>query len=137
MADFARDVSAFVERAKARADAALRAIAFAAVESVQHKTPVDTGFLRSNWTAMLPGDSEPVAGRVANPDAVIAEATVGMTITIINPVVYARRIEFGFVGEDSLGRHYNQQGAHMVQRTLDDLPAIATEAVSRVIGTGG
>lgn len=136
MADFVRDVSVFVDRAKARADAALRAIAFDVVAAIQQKTPVDTGFLRSNWTAMLPGDAEPVAGRVPPPGVAIAQATVGMVITIINPVVYARRIEYGFVGDDALGRHYNQPGAHMVQQTLDELPAIATAAVARVIGPG-
>lgn len=136
MADFVRDVSAYVEHAKARADAALRAIAFDVVMAVQQKTPVDTGFLRSNWTAMLPGDAEPVAGRVPPPGVAIAQATVGMVITIINPVVYARRIEYGFVGDDSLGRHYNQPGAHMVQQTLDELPTIAAAAVARVLGPG-
>ncbi len=136
MADFTTDVSAWCDRAAGRADALLRAIAFDMVSAVQDKTPVDTGFLRSNWTAMLPGDTEPVAGRVASASAAIDRARVGMVIVIINPVAYARRIEYGFVGEDSLGRHYNQPGRHMVAQTIAEAPQIAQAALARLAGTG-
>ena len=134
MADFAADVSRWVDRRRAEADAVFRTIAMDTVNRIKELTPVDTGFLRSNWTAIRKGDAEPVAGRVPPPEAAIAEARVGDTIVILNPTVYARRIEYGFVGEDSLGRHYNQQGAHMVQQTLNELPSIAGAAVARVRG---
>jgi hypothetical protein len=110
----------------------LRVIATDAVNRVKELTPVDTGFLRSNWTVMLPGDVEPIAGRVPDPVAALQRARVGQRITIINPTVYARRIEYGFVGEDSLGRHYHQQGHHMVAQTLAELPSIAERATARL-----
>ena len=53
-------------------------------------TPVDTGRLRSSITREMGGDAEGMVGRVGT------------------NVEYARRIEFGFVGTDSLGRTYNQ-----------------------------
>lgn len=133
MADFSEDVSAWCNRAMARATLLLRVIAYDAIAEVQQLTPVDTGFLRANWTAMLPGDSEPVAGRTAPAEDAIARADVGTIITIVNPVVYARRIEYGFVGEDAAGRHYNQAGRHMVGQTVADMPRIAQAAYERVI----
>lgn len=134
MADFHEDVSRWVNRQRERANAAFAAICTDAVNRVKELTPVDTGFLRSNWTAMRPGDTEPVAGRVQDPMIVIASAQAGDTIVIVNPTAYARRIEYGFVGEDSRGRHYNQQGHHMVAQTIAELPTIAQRAVDRVSG---
>lgn len=134
MADFSQDVSAWCNRAAARANEVFRAIAFDAVQRVQELTPVDTGFLRSNWTAIVRGDEEPVAGRVPPPADAIARARVGMVIVIINPAAYARRIEYGFVGEDSAGRHFNQQGRHMVGQTISEMPAIADAALARITG---
>jgi len=71
---------------------------------------------------------------VPEPADVIARAELGDTITIINPVVYARRVEYGYVGEDSLGRHYNQQGRHMVGQTIAEMPQIAANAIARIKG---
>lgn len=136
MADFSEDVSRWVQRAGERADAALRAIATDTVARVQELTPVDTGFLRSNWTAIKQGDEEPVAGRAPPPGVALADAHVGDVIVILNPTVYARRIEYGFVGEDKLGRHYNQTGRHMVGQTITEMPMIAERAVQRVLGGG-
>jgi hypothetical protein len=42
------------------------------------------------------------------------------------------RVEFGFVGTDSLGRHYNQRGVGMLQQTLAEMPSIAVNAAARV-----
>jgi hypothetical protein len=136
MADFSADVTAWCNRAGAQANAVFRAIAFDAVTRVQQLTPVDTGFLRSNWTAMRQGDSEPVAGRVPPAGVAIAQAEVGQVLVIINPVAYARRIEYGFVGEDSAGRHYNQSGAHMMTQTIAEMPAIAQRALARITAQG-
>jgi hypothetical protein len=134
MADFSEEVTRWVNDAGALASSVFRAIAFDAVQRIQELTPVDTGFLRSNWTVIRKGDPEPVAGRVPPPTATLGEAVVGDVLIIINPVVYARRIEYGFVGEDSLGRYYNQSGRHMVAQTMSELPAIAAAARARVLG---
>lgn len=132
MADFSTDVSAWCDQAKGRANAVFRAICFDTVARIQSHTPVDTGFLRANWTAMAPGDTEPVAGRAPPAGDAISRVEVGQVLTILNPVVYARRIEYGFVGEDSLGRRYNQPGRHMVAQTLAEMPEIAAAALQRL-----
>jgi hypothetical protein len=134
MPDFATDVSAACNAAGRRANEVFRAIAFDLVARVQELTPVKTGFLRSNWTAILPHEAEPVAGRASPASAAIQRATVGQVITILNPTVYARRIEYGFVGEDKLGRYYNQPGRHMVGQTMAEAETISANALRRITG---
>ena len=134
MADFDFMVTRWCDRAGTAAEAVFRTIATDAVNRVKELTPVDTGFLRSNWTAVKQGEEEPVAGRVPDPARAIQQLRLGQVVVILNPTVYARRIEYGFVGEDSLGRHYNQSGRHMVAQTLAELPAIADRALSRLTG---
>lgn len=56
--------------------------------------------------------------------------TFGTILYVINPAPYARRIEYGFVGEDSLGRTYDYKGVGMMQQTLAELPAIADRVIS-------
>ena len=45
---------------------------------------------------------------------------------------YARRLNYGFIGEDSLGRTYNQAGAHFVEGTIAEWPNIVRMAVSKI-----
>jgi hypothetical protein len=136
MADFTFEVTRWVDRAREHANEVLRTIAMDAVNRVKELTPVDTGFLRSNWTAIRKGEEEPVAGRVPDPARFMLTARVGDVIVIVNPTVYARVVEYGFVGVDSLGRHHNRQGVHMMAQTMAELPAIADRALSR-LGRGG
>jgi hypothetical protein len=132
--DFSVQVSRWVDKAKERAGAAFQATAQDAVARVKALTPVKTGYLRANWTAMKAGDVVPVAGAVPDPALAIAKARLGDTIYVINPTKYARRIEFGFVGEDARGRHFDQAGAGMMQQTLIEIPQIAIKATARFIG---
>lgn len=131
-AQFSVDVSKWVDKAVANATAAFQATAQDAVARVKELTPVVTGYLRSNWTAIDGGDSIPVAGAVPDPMEAIAKLHLGDQIVIVNPVVYAMRVEFGFVGEDSLGRRYHQVGRGMMQQTVAEMPQIATAATARV-----
>ena len=45
---------------------------------------------------------------------------------------YAHRLNYGFVGEDSLGRNYNQAGAHFLEAAIADWPNIVRMAVSKI-----
>ena len=125
-------VEQWVERAKARADKAFQATAQDALALVKSLTPVKTGYLRANWTVMRGSDPLPVAGREIDADLIINELRMGDRLVILNPVVYAARIEYGFVGQDSLGRNYNQPGRGMMQQTVAELPRLAREATTRV-----
>ena len=75
---------------------------------------VDTGRLRGSISTNWSGSGKP-RGQTKSPakadDGVgqpIGEP--GMNVAVGSNVKYARRIEHGFVGKDSLGRNYNQKG---------------------------
>jgi hypothetical protein len=44
---------------------------------------------------------------------------------------YARRVNNGFVGDDKLGRTYNQVGAHFVEGAVDQWPAILRASIAK------
>jgi hypothetical protein len=111
---------------------ACQELAFQVVE----KTPVDTGFLKGSWQPSLNG---PVGKSDATPDKsgssinseiglVVTGLKLGDTFYMVNNAAYARRIEYGFVGEDSLGRRYNQAGRYFVR----DAMAKARSIISRL-----
>jgi hypothetical protein len=129
-------VKKWIALAGSRADEAFLATCLDAVDRVKQLTPVKTGYLRANWTAVREGDQMPVAGSETPAETALAGLKWGETVYIVNPVVYARRIEYGFVGEDSAGRHYNQAGRGMLQQTVQELPQIAEQAVLRIISGG-
>lgn len=89
-------------------------------ERVVTSTPVDTGFLRSSWQpslgkpALAKGEAGAQAQASAQVSLVITEMKAGDLYYLVNNAAYAKRIEWGFVGQDSLGRTYNQTGRHMV-----------------------
>lgn len=129
---FAVSVERWVAMAKSQATEAFREIGLAAAWTVKEHTPVVTGNLRANWVDLLNDAATPVPGGAPPVGMAIAQAQLGDVIHIVNPVPYALRVEFGFVGTDSLGRHYNQPGRGMVAQTLAEMPQIAEEAVRRV-----
>jgi hypothetical protein len=83
----------------------------------QGQTPIDTGNLRNSLmasTASMPAVRE---GEFSAPDITlaIAGAEVGQTIYLGFQAAYARRLNSGFTGTDSLGRNYNQSGRFFVE----------------------
>lgn len=139
------EVTRFVEKAKARSNAALLAIAQDALARVKELTPVRTGNLRANWQVVAAGDEAEVmrisakaTGTFAPPpeNAAPLSFKIGDTLLIMNPVVYARRIEFGYVGTDTLGRSYHQDGRGMMQQVIAEMPKIAEKAVQRIAREG-
>lgn len=132
---FALDVRQWVSKAKGNVDAAYQATALLALARVKQLTPVRTGFLRASWT-IVSSDSGKITGGEEGAFAVVANLKAGDEIAIVNPAPYAMRINFGFVGKDSLGRNYNEKGRYMVEQTLSEMPEIAEQAVKWVMGGG-
>ena len=62
---------------------------------------------------------------------VTAGLRLDQTVWLGYQAIYARRLNYGFVGEDSLGRNYNQAGAHFVEGAIADWPHIVRMAVSK------
>ena len=63
---------------------------------------------------------------------VTAGLRLDQTVWLGYQAIYARRLNYGFVGEDSLGRNYNQAGAHFVEGAIADWPNIVRMAVSKI-----
>ena len=102
-------------------------------------TPVKTGFLRGSWYASI-GEPEPTAG-AADPSGaatvsalnlVAAEIVPGEVYYVMNGAAYAARVEYGFVGKDSLGREYNQAPRAFVRGTVARAKLLAEAAAERV-----
>ena len=128
-------VDRFVQGARGRMDLLVQTIAQDALARVKELTPVRTGNLRAQWTIVTGSNSlELSGGRSESSAQAVLQLRAGDWFTIMNPAVYAARIEYGFVGTDSLGRHYDQKGAGMMTQTISELPKIALAAIARVGG---
>lgn len=112
MADFVTQIDDWVNKAGGRLRELCLGTAFAVEARVKELTPVVTGNLRASWHVTVDPDK----------------------ITIATGVAYGRRVEYGFVGEDSLGRYYHQEGRHMVQQTVAELPDIVEAQLVKVKG---
>lgn len=65
---------------------------------------------------------------------VAASITLEDTVYLGYQAAYARRMNYGFIGADSLGRQYNQAGAYFVERARDMWPQIVNNAANKVRG---
>ncbi|NTI22043.1 hypothetical protein G6M87_09225 [Rhizobium rhizogenes] len=78
------------------------------------RMPIKTGNLRRSLMASTSTMPTMVEGKQTFSDGgvelVIAGAQLGGTIYLGFQAAYAARMNYGFVGEDSLGRVYNQAG---------------------------
>lgn len=84
-------------------------------------------------TSAMPATGEPDA-KYSGQDVglVTAGLQLDQTVWLGYQAIYARRLNYGFVGEDSLGRNYNQAGAHFVEGAIADWPNIVRMAVSKI-----
>jgi hypothetical protein len=130
---FATDISRWIAKARGNLNSAYEVTAELALAHVKSLTPVRTGFLRASWT-ITTGDSAAPSGSGDDARQEIGRLKVGERIVLVNPAPYAMRINFGFVGTDSLGRHYNEKGYHMVEKTIAVMPDLARQAVAYVNG---
>ncbi len=100
------------------------------------RTPKLTGNLIRSILAQIgsmPSQGGPGA-QFAGSDVglVVAQAILGDSISIGFQANYARRLNYGFVGADSLGRNYNQSGAGFVEGAAAKWPQIVAQAAAEV-----
>ncbi len=88
--------------------------------AVKEATPVRTGFLRNSWHVTINGEDA----------ASVSGLKVGDIFGYVNTAVYGPRVEYGFVGTDSLGRKYNQAPRAFVRDTVARADAIAAETLA-------
>ena len=84
-------------------------------------------------TSAMPSTGEPDA-KYSGQDVglVTAGLQLDQTVWLGYQAIYARRLNYGFVGEDSLGRNYNQAGAHFLEAAIAEWPNIVRMAVSKI-----
>lgn len=99
--------------------------------------PYRTGNLRrSLWVStsampMVSTDNRAKFDEVQDYTAVIVSAPLGSTIYAGFRAPYGPRVNYGFVGEDSLGRFYNQSGYGFVEYAEMVWPSTVEAAVRR------
>lgn len=64
----------------------------------------------------------------------LADIEPGEPVYIGWTPIYAARVNYGFVGTDSLGRQYNQAGAGFAEATAAKWPAIVAGEVAKLTG---
>lgn len=137
---FADDVSTWVEVSKAKADDIYgRAIEKLGEEMTKTRpkggrVPFKTGNLARSLlasTVAMPKVSDEIPGG-SNIGVVAARLKMGDTVWLGYQANYARRQNSGFVGEDSLGRTYNQEGAHFVEGAVAEWERLVEEAAKEI-----
>lgn len=100
------------------------------------RMPVKTGNLRRSLmasTSEMPSiKAEKTTFTDSGIEMVIAGAELGSTVFLGFQAAYAARMNFGFVGEDSLGRAYNFAGFGFVDAVAQRWPQIVKEAEAKV-----
>jgi hypothetical protein len=121
-ADFKIALAQFSDKAKGKLLTFFTEFSQDVSHEVQAATPVKTGFLRNSWHVTINGEDA----------ATVSELKLGDIFGFVNTAVYARRVEYGFVGTDSLGRKYNQPPRAFVRDTVARAPVIADETLARI-----
>lgn len=140
MASFAESIGKWASASEERIEAVHKtALEKLAMEMTRTKAeggnvPFDTGNLYRSLTAstsgLPPTSDQPSAG--SNATAVIATLSPSQPVYFGYTAAYARRMNYGLVGADSLGRVYNQQGNHFVERAVALWPQIVDESAQEV-----
>lgn len=119
---FLATVRRSVEKMEANSEDIYRNICLEFYNRLAKATPVLTGNLRNSLVASVGGNQQMVTGpgntsgdmafrggaetSIAN----IMSVKIGDKVSYMYNATYFRRLEYGFVGYDSLGRYYDQPG---------------------------
>lgn len=141
---FAAQVSEWCQQVEGAAEAVLQTAAQTVANEVRTavaeggRMPVKTGNLRrslmASTSAMPTIKPEQTTFSDSGLELVIAGAELGSTVYLGFQAAYAARMNFGFVGEDSLGRVYNQTGFGFVDAVAQRWPQIVAAAEVTVRG---
>jgi hypothetical protein len=128
-------LDAWTKKTEKRIDAVLKDAAQSVIAVAQTskgnggRMPVDIGNLRDSLQSSIAGGA---SGEGANSHILVAAGMKGGDLaTFTWTAEYARRVNNGFVGDDKLGRTYNQVGAHFVEGAVDQWPAIVRASIAK------
>jgi hypothetical protein len=141
---FSAQVSEWASAELDRAEAVFQTAAQTVANEVRNpvseggRMPVKTGNLRRSLmasTSTMPlireGAEQFTDGGI---ELIIAGAELGATVYLGFQAAYAARLNYGFVGQDSLGRTYNQTGFGFVDAVSQRWPQIVAAAELTVRG---
>ena len=149
---FSAQVNDWVKGSKARMVAVRNEAAQRTIEIMQTPVakggnlPVDTGFLRASLKAAIGTanfqeiENDASASLTYNPEdisLIISGADISDTIEAVYTAKYARRMNYGFSGEDSLGRVYNQAPRLFVDLAAQQWPQIVDQVAREAEGRAG
>lgn len=141
---FSQAVNKWTLATKERSNEAFRNGALDFYDALSAATPVDTGNLRNSLVATVNGSTATVTGPGASSSdstfrsgaetsiANIMSAQVGDRISYMYNATYVLRVNYGFVGFDSLGRYYNQPGRFWIQSVGARYKSIMRAAATRL-----
>lgn len=119
---FNADVTAWAKQFNVDMLALARQSIFTLSEKVVLDTPLDVGFLRGSWQPSFNTPSTEANDGTGNAMATISAEIKGLKLGDVfwmtNNAAYALRLEYGFVGPDSLGRVYDQKGRFYVTTNM-------------------
>lgn len=133
---FSQQISDFVAKSEARTRAVMQESAKELVTRAQRPVaqggsmPVVTGNLRNSLVVAINGVKIGEGGD--SHMTAIAAYRVGDEIFVGWTANYARRMEYGFTGTDSLGRNYNQQGYHFLGLAVQKWQSIVLANVKSI-----
>jgi hypothetical protein len=136
MSNFAATVTEWARQSEARLKATRnRAIELLADDMTKTKgqggrVPFDTGNLARSLLASTSGMPETSRSAAEGSDVglVTAKLALSQAIWLGYQAEYARRMNYGFVGADSLGRVYNQAGNYFVEGAIAQWPQFVDQA---------
>lgn len=98
------------------------------------RVPFDTGNLARSLLASTSGMPKTSESQASGSNVGIVAATLqfGQPVWIGYQAIYARRMNYGFIGPDSLGRVYNQQGNYFVEGAIANWQQIVNRAVAEL-----
>lgn len=139
---FLNAVNKWTKETEQRSEDALREGVKDFYDALRQATPVDTGNLRNSLRASKQGvqaASFPSGPGYANSSIAqsygeIDSMKLGDRITLAYAATYARRLNYGFTGTDSLGRYYNQAGRFWIEAVGSRYRSIMRAAATRLRG---
>ena len=143
MASFTESIDAWVAETKERLDAVHgRSVELLGEELAKTKpeggrVPFMTGNLARSLLASKSGMPNVADGPYAGSNIGLIAATLKAdeTVYIGYQAIYAARMNYGYVGADSLGRVYNQQGNYFIEGAIVRWPNIVKKAIKEVRGS--
>lgn len=142
---FLQAVNKWTKETEERSEQAFREGALDFYMALRDATPVDTGNLRDSLVASNSAAPEPafptgpengaLTSGINESLATIGALKLGDRIRYMYRASYARRVNNGFTGFDSLGRYYNQAGRFWIEQVGARYRSIMRAAATRIRGS--